>query len=202
MNKNVSCNTKNVVYVIECCKCKKVDIGSTQTLNNRVTLHRSNIKLLENRKHYVSKHLYECSNGMFKIKSIYQTDDDTLLQIKEKYFIDKFIPTLNRIELYTYWHTTEDLMHTLTTTNIQTQTILTYFYDIINSKKKKVEKQGKRKHNHIYIYVYRHKYSNYILLDTKKIILNKSDKDYRTSQNKHIICILERATTSETRVEK
>ena len=33
---------------------------------------------------YVSKHLYECSKGTFKITPIYQTDDYSLLQIKEK----------------------------------------------------------------------------------------------------------------------
>ena len=70
--------------MIECCKCKKVYIGSTQALNNRVFLYKSNIKLPENRKLQVSKPLYECSNGHFKIMPVYQTDDCSLLQIKEK----------------------------------------------------------------------------------------------------------------------
>ena len=50
INKNLSCNSKNVVYVIKCSKCKKVYIGLTQALNNRIPLHRSNIKLPENGK--------------------------------------------------------------------------------------------------------------------------------------------------------
>ena len=33
-------------------------------------LHKSNIKLPENRKFYTSKHLYECNKGDFKIMSI------------------------------------------------------------------------------------------------------------------------------------
>ena len=37
-----------------------------QTLNNRISLHRSYIKLPENRKLYASKHLYEWNNGMIK----------------------------------------------------------------------------------------------------------------------------------------
>ena len=44
----------------------------------------------------VSKHLYECSYRIFKIMPIYCTDDHSVLQIKEKIFIDKFKPTLNR----------------------------------------------------------------------------------------------------------
>ena len=50
INKNLSCKSKNIVYIIECYKCKKVYIGSTQTLNTRIALHKSNIKLPENRK--------------------------------------------------------------------------------------------------------------------------------------------------------
>ena len=36
------------------------------------------------RKLNVSKHLYKCSQGEFKIMPFYQTNDDTLLQIKGK----------------------------------------------------------------------------------------------------------------------
>ena len=43
------------------------------------------------------KHLYKCGNGMFKTMPIYQTNDYTLLQIKEKNFMESFKPTLNRI---------------------------------------------------------------------------------------------------------
>ena len=37
----------------------------------------------ENRKVYASKHVYECSKGDFKILPAFQTDDYSLLQIKE-----------------------------------------------------------------------------------------------------------------------
>ena len=63
---------------------KKVYIGSTQVLNDRVSLHENDIKFPENKKNYVSKHFYECCNGIFKIMPIYQTDVQSLLQIKEK----------------------------------------------------------------------------------------------------------------------
>ena len=60
INKNLSCNSKNVVYIIECSECKEIYIGSTQALNTRTSFHRSNIKIEENRKWNVSKHLYQC----------------------------------------------------------------------------------------------------------------------------------------------
>ena len=44
----------------------------------------------------VSKHPYECSQGEFKIMPKYQTNDYTLLQIRENKFIDKFKPKLNK----------------------------------------------------------------------------------------------------------
>ena len=58
IDKNLSCNSKNVVYIIECSECKEIYIGSTQALNTKTSLHKSNIKI-ENRTLNVSKHLYQ-----------------------------------------------------------------------------------------------------------------------------------------------
>ena len=41
--------------------------------------------------------LYQWSQGKFKIMPIYQTNNYTLLWIKEKNFMDKFKPKLNKI---------------------------------------------------------------------------------------------------------
>ena len=94
INKNLSFNSKNIVYIIERSECK--EIGSTQALNTRTSLYKSNIKITENRKLNISKHLLECSQGEFKIMPIYQTNDYKPLQIKEKKFIDRFKPKLNK----------------------------------------------------------------------------------------------------------
>ena len=59
INRNLSCNSKNVVYMIKYTKYDKIYIACTQELNSEVSLHKSNIKLPENRKLYVSKCLYE-----------------------------------------------------------------------------------------------------------------------------------------------
>ena len=69
---------------------QKIYIGSTQALNIRTSFHRSNIKIEENKKLNVSKHLYQCSRGKFKIIPIYQTND------YNENFIDKFKPKLNK----------------------------------------------------------------------------------------------------------
>ena len=71
MNKNLSCNSKNVVYIIKCNECKEIYIGSTQALNTRTSLYKRNIKIEENRKLNVSKHLYQCSREKFNIMPIY-----------------------------------------------------------------------------------------------------------------------------------
>ena len=85
-----------MINVILCENCKEEYIGCTQSLNHRVALHKSNIKLQHNRNLFVSKHIFQCSNGNFKIMPIYQTDDFSNITLKEQYFIDKFKPSLNR----------------------------------------------------------------------------------------------------------
>ena len=60
---NKNCNSKNLDSIIEYCNCKKEYVKSIQLLNNRFSLYKSIIRLPENRKFHVSKHLNECSNG-------------------------------------------------------------------------------------------------------------------------------------------
>ena len=89
INKNLSCNSKNVVFIIECNGCK--EIYMRVNTDTRTSLHRNNININENRKLNVSKHRYQYSQGKFKIMPLYQTNDYRLLQIKKK-FMDKFKP--------------------------------------------------------------------------------------------------------------
>ena len=118
INEDLNGNSKNVIYITECSKCKEIYRGSTQAFNTRTSLHRSNIKITENRNLNVSKHLHECSWGEFKIMPIYQTNNYMLVQIKVQKFIDKFKPKLNKtwimhthkwkqtyIDMYIYIHT-------------------------------------------------------------------------------------------------
>ena len=109
INKNLSCNSKNVVFLIECIEFKEIYMRSTQALNTRTSLHRSDIKIEENRKLNVSKHLYQCNRGKFRIMPLCQTNDYTLFQITEKYFNDK-------METHTHTHT--HILYTHTHTHI------------------------------------------------------------------------------------
>ena len=76
---DLSCKSKKLIYIIECSKCKEIYIGSTQAIHTRISFHMNNISISENRKLNVSKHQFECSQGEFKMMSIYQTNDYTLL---------------------------------------------------------------------------------------------------------------------------
>ena len=94
---NFSCNSRNLIYLIVC-KCKvHTYIGECQILKQRVLLHRSNINCERNRILKVSKHIYECSKGEFSIYPFYkmQSDNELERKLKEKYFIDKYRPSLN-----------------------------------------------------------------------------------------------------------
>ena len=86
---------------MECSKCKEIYMGSTQDLNTRISLHKSNIRITEIRKLDVLKHLYKCSQGEFKIMPIYQTNDYMLLQIKEKKLLMNFSQSWIKHEPYT-----------------------------------------------------------------------------------------------------
>ena len=45
ISKDLSCNSKNVTYIIGCNKCKEVYTGLVQVLNTRISLHKSDIKI-------------------------------------------------------------------------------------------------------------------------------------------------------------
>lgn len=96
IRKNLTCNSKNVVYVMECSNCAENYIGCTQALNYRVALHKSNIKIADNRYLNVSKHIATCGNAKFKVMPILQTTNYTSLYIIEGNLISKYKPSLNK----------------------------------------------------------------------------------------------------------
>ena len=104
INKDLSCNSKTVIYIIECNKCKEIYIGSTQALNTRISLHKSNIKITENRKLNVLKHLYEWSQGQFKFMPSSKTNNYTLNKKKKNLKIN-LSPSWIKHELYTHPYT-------------------------------------------------------------------------------------------------
>ncbi|KAJ8018211.1 hypothetical protein HOLleu_43926 [Holothuria leucospilota] len=93
---NFTCESKNVVYVLNCSNCNDQYIGSTKNFANRVTLHRSHIKNECYRILEVSKHIHTCGKNNFRILPFYQCSNENQLLIKENYFICKYKPSLNR----------------------------------------------------------------------------------------------------------
>lgn len=94
INRNLNCDSENVIYAMKCVKCSADYIGSTNNLRNRTNLHKSNINTAANRNLPVSKHMHTCGKS-FRIMPIYQNADYKLLQMKEEIFIKKYCPKLN-----------------------------------------------------------------------------------------------------------
>ena len=92
----MDCNCKNVVYCINC-HCGKSYIGETSDFRGRVNLHKQQILEQEYRHLYASEHLFECGNK-WKIMPIFQMrySDHLERQFKERTYIEKYKPTLNR----------------------------------------------------------------------------------------------------------
>ena len=89
--------------------------------------------------------LYQCSRGKFKIMPIYQTNNYTLLQIKEKNFIDKFKPKLNKT-----W-----IVHTCTNGNKHTHTyIYIYLKKHIRTLRERITTSEIRNHSNIHTHTH------------------------------------------------
>ena len=101
LKSNFNCNSKNVIYAILCPTCQKTYIGQTSNLRNRVTLHKQHNRDSKYRCLFVNQHLADCGKGDFRISPIYQLypksgNITAQLEKKERYFIDKYNPSLNR----------------------------------------------------------------------------------------------------------
>ena len=101
IRRHLTCESQNVVYVLECERCHENYIGSTTLqLTKRITLHRSQIKNEQYRTLFVSQHLSNCSNGNFFVLPIFQAKNENLLLLEEERLINLFKPTLNRKQLH------------------------------------------------------------------------------------------------------
>ena len=95
----MNCNTCNCIYVIECQGCSKLYIGETNNLRLRTNLHRDHCN--KNIGLDVSRHIFSCTVNKsikFKIMPFYKmtSNDELPRRNMEKYFINKFIPELNK----------------------------------------------------------------------------------------------------------
>ena len=103
IKQEMNCTSTNLIYCIICAGCNEKYIGQTgDTLRNRVTVHRQQIKHKETRKLGMSEHISLCAKNKapnFFIIPFYKlmTDNEDLRKNKEKYFIDRFKPSLNTL---------------------------------------------------------------------------------------------------------
>jgi len=94
INKRVNCETKNLIYIIECSKCEERYIGETsRSLKDRISDHRGYIN---NQKieYATGQHFNQPGHGLSNLKiSILEkqnNQDETYRKLREKYFINKF----------------------------------------------------------------------------------------------------------------
>ena len=100
----MSCTVRNVIYCVTCQGCKEQYIGETCNLRARVRLHENHISSPVYRTIGASEHIASCARNkdtMFTIIPFYKvkTEDRIFREKKQDYFIDKYNPNLNALQL-------------------------------------------------------------------------------------------------------
>ena len=94
INKRMTCETTNIIYMIECSKCNERYIGETKrSLKERLADHRgyvSNQKLDYITGHHFNTPGHDLSNLKVTIIEKQKTEDTDYRKEREKYFINKF----------------------------------------------------------------------------------------------------------------
>ena len=94
INKNVNCLTTNIVYLIECLKCKERYIGeSERALKTRLADHRGYVMNVNHDTAtgaHFTKPGHDLSHLAITILEKLKNKDDTYRKEREKYFINKF----------------------------------------------------------------------------------------------------------------
>ena len=96
----MSCNTKNVIYVITFPGYNEFYIGETgNTLLARVRVHKQHINTPEFRQIALSEHYDVCGHKQFHIFPFYKLTggDNICRREKEKHFIRTLKPKLNNV---------------------------------------------------------------------------------------------------------
>ena len=100
VNETMSCDVRNVIYVITCNGYNEYNIGQTgDKLRTRRTIHAQQIRDPSMRQIPLSEHLDKCStnNTKFRIFPFFKmrTESISARLAKEKHFIDCLKPKLN-----------------------------------------------------------------------------------------------------------
>jgi len=96
---NMSCDVKNVVYVIICKGCREEYVGETNDLRKRMSVHRNHIRDPSHRVLRVSAHIDNCCDRepKFYVFPLYKMNTDEIgpRRNKEKEYIQLLQPKLN-----------------------------------------------------------------------------------------------------------
>ena len=96
-----TCKSKNLIYKLTCLGCNEYYIGQTgDYLNNRMTGHRYGIK--NDCALGVDRHIFQCASNLthkYTIIPFYKVRENNrfVREAHEKFFIEKFEPSLNRL---------------------------------------------------------------------------------------------------------
>ena len=97
----LTCNATDVIYVLQCSTCHAEYIGETKNLRRRMNKHRSDIRH-DRRLCRATDHLVKCGKDLtnvcsrFNIFLLEQVEDSTERKAKENYFINLFLPLMNK----------------------------------------------------------------------------------------------------------
>ena len=103
LKNRMTCDSKNLIYVVTCSTCQEEYIGETgigeTKLRDRVRIYRQHIRQPEYEKLKVEKHLRTCGKGNFTIFPFLQlrSNDTDYRREYEDYFIKKFKTKLNNL---------------------------------------------------------------------------------------------------------
>ena len=99
VNASMTCNARNVVYVILCRGCNELYIGETNKLRKRIIVHNQQIRDRSKRMIPRSGHIDKCSrlNPKYFICPFFKEKRNSTIRRKEKekFFINTYNPKLN-----------------------------------------------------------------------------------------------------------
>ena len=102
IHEHMSCDVKNVIYVMKCRGCGDEYIEETGNyLRKRVTVHNQQSRDPRTRMLQVNAHIDTCANNIFPNYYTFPfykmyPESTTLRRAKEKFFINSLKPKLNR----------------------------------------------------------------------------------------------------------
>lgn len=100
-HERLSCDSKDVIYVLICKTCKGEYIGETQSIRKRLGTHCSHIRTHQHACR-ASDHLIECGSDIADVRqrfsvTLLETEHDTdIRKAKESFYIRLFKPLMNK----------------------------------------------------------------------------------------------------------